>query len=243
MDRTNFKRETVDEELNRHGYLIFRDRELERLCDAARKEYEFTLRRVKLHAPAEAFDYRRLTIEPWRKLAIGSRNGLGSPIAQNLQSTYFNPIDLNYPALGQLFNLMIGVRNSLMEVEPDFGKNPNRDGFWNACRVHHYPRGGGFMGLHRDEYFRGKLAEKNKPFYQMLVLLSRKNVDFFTGGSVLISFKDIKIDLETDGGFGSMILYDGRTKHGVEDVDLDQILDFSRPDGRMAALINLYCAT
>ena len=97
------------------------------------------------------------------------------------------------------------------------------------------------MSLHRDAYFPKKLADKDKPFYQMLVLLSRKNVDFFTGGGVLISFKDKKIDVETEGGFGSMILYDGRTKHGVEDVDLDQIIDFSRSDGRIAALINLYC--
>jgi hypothetical protein len=26
-------------------------------------------------------------------------------------------------------------------------------------------------------------------------------------------------------------------------VDLDQIIDFSRPDGRLAALVNLYCVT
>jgi hypothetical protein len=77
----------------------------------------------------------------------------------------------------------------------------------------------------------------------MLVLLSRKKVDFFTGGGVLVSFKEEKIDVETAAGFGSMILYDGRTQHGVEDIDPDQIIDFSRSDGRMAALINLYCTT
>lgn len=31
-----------------------------------------------------------------------------------------------------------------------------------------------------------------------------------------------------EAGFGSMILYDGRTQHRVEDVDLDQIIDLSR---------------
>ena len=213
------------------------------VLEAARKEYEVCLTTATLHPPSEKFDYERLSREPWRKLAIGAKNGLGDPIAQNLQSTYFNSNDKNYPALGSLFKSMIAVRNTLMRVDMDFGENPKRDGFWNACRVHHYPRGGGFMSVHRDAYFPNKLADKDKPFYQMLVLLSRKNVDFFTGGGVLVSFKDEKIDVETEGGFGSMILYDGRTKHGVEDVDLDQLIDFSRSDGRIAALINLYCTT
>ena len=243
MNVANVDPEMVDKELNSQGYLILRDKELEIKCEAARKEYEVCLKRAELHPPSEKIDYESLSRKPWRKLSIGAKNGLGDPIAQNLQSTYFNPNDKNYPALDYLFKAMIAVRNRLMKVDRDFGENPKRDGFWNACRVHHYPRGGGFMSLHRDTYFPNKLAEKDKPFHQILVLLSRKNVDFFTGGGVLISFMDQRIDVETEGGFGSMILYDGRTQHGVEDVDLDQIIDFSRSDGRIAALISLYCAT
>ena len=37
-----------------------------------------------------------------------------------------------------------------------------------------------------------------------------------------------------------MILFDGRTYHGVADVDVDQVIDFSRPDGRAAAFVNVY---
>src|SRR5437870_2476836 len=171
MDMTNFDPETVDKELNSQGYLILRDQELESQCEAARKEYEVYLTTATLHPPSEKFDYEWLSRKPWRKLAIGATNGLGDPIAQNLQSTYFNPNDQNYTALGSLFKSMIAVRNKLMRVDVDFGEDPKRDGFWNACRVHHYPRGGGFMSLHRDAYFPKKLADKDKPFYQMLVLL------------------------------------------------------------------------
>lgn len=243
MDLTTLNPETVRAELNRQGYLIIKSAELKSRCEAARTEYETCLKTVRLHPPSEKFSYQQLLREPWRKLAIGSRNGIGNSIAQNLQSTYFAPNDRNYPALGALFYLMIAVRNRLTMMDTEFGNDPNRDGFWNACRIHHYPRGGGFMSLHRDEYFPDKLADKNKPFLQMLVLLSRKSIDFVTGGGVLVSLNDRKIDMETEAGFGSMILYDGRTQHGVEDVDLDQIIDFSRADGRMAALVNLYCAT
>ncbi|PYJ86678.1 MAG: hypothetical protein DME70_07790 [Verrucomicrobia bacterium] len=241
MNMTEFDRQVVDKELHRHGYFILKDKDLESRCEAARKDYEISLARAKLHAPGEKFDYKKLSRKPWRKLAIGSKNGLGHSIAQNLQTTYFSPDDRNYPGLGVLFRSMVAVRNKLMAVDLDFGSNPKRDGFWNACRIHHYPRGGGFMSVHRDTYFRKKLADKNKPFYQMLVLLSQKKVDFFTGGGVLVDFDDKKIDVETEGGFGSMILYDGRTKHGVEDIDLDQVIDFSRSDGRIVALTNLYC--
>jgi hypothetical protein len=46
--------------------------------------------------------------------------------------------------------------------------------------------------------------------------------------------------LENEGGFGSLVIFDGRTYHSVEDVDLDQVIDFSRPDGRLAAFVSLY---
>jgi hypothetical protein len=128
-----------------------------------------------------------------------------------------------------------------MGVDPSFGSNPEQDRFWNACRVHHYPRGGGFMATHQDTHFPQVIgAQIGKPFYQVCVLLSRKNSDFFSGGGVVYDNEKNKIDLETEGGFGSLILFDGRTYHGVEDVDLDQVIDFSRGDGRLAAFVNLY---
>jgi hypothetical protein len=43
-----------------------------------------------------------------------------------------------------------------------------------------------------------------------------------------------------EAGFGSWVIFDGWTYHGVDDVDLDLVIDFSRPDGRLAAFVNLY---
>lgn len=231
----------VDDELNRTGYIVIKEAKLAASAAAARAEYDRCLQKSKLHAPREKFHHSMLHTEPWRKLAIGSTNGLGNPYAQNLQSIYFTATDENYPALGALFKFMIAVRNKLMRVDGSFGANPERDGFWDACRVHHYPRGGGFMVAHKDTHFPAVISSQiGKPFYQVSVLLSRKNVDFSTGGGFVIDNKNNKIDLETEGGFGSLVLFDGRTYHGVEDVDLDQVIDFSRPDGRLAAFVNLY---
>lgn len=233
----------IDRELDKHGYYVIKDAEIERICTEARSEYERCLQVSKIHAPREQFHYSALAKQPWRKLAIGSSNGLGDPYAQIVQSVYFDANDKNYPALGSLFKAMNVIRNRLMRVDGSFGDEPSRDKFWNACRIHHYPRGGGFMAMHKDTYFPQVIdAQIGKPFYQVCVLLSRKGSDFFTGGGVVINNQDEKVDLETKGGFGSVVLFDGRTYHGVEDVDLDQVMDFSRTDGRMAAFANLYKA-
>jgi hypothetical protein len=233
----------IDEELNSNGYIIFHDGEIGRMSEQARTEYEKCLLASELHPPREKFHYTTLANRPWRKLAIGSSNGLGEAYAQNLQSIYFSAQDKNYPALGELFGIMIRLRNKLMGVEPSFGSDPERHRFWDACRVHHYPRGGGFMSTHRDTHFPQLIkTEIEKPFYQICVLLSRKKVDFVTGGGVIYDGNKQRVDLETQGGFGALILFDGRTYHGVEDVDLDQIIDFSRTDGRLAAFVNLYSA-
>ena len=234
----------IDRALDARGYMIIRDADVAKTCVTARAEYERCLSLSKLHSTREKFHYSELSRAPWRKLAVGSRNGLGAPYAQNLQSIYFSFEDKEYPALGSLFSLMVRIRNKLMGVEPSFGSNPEQDRFWNACRVHHYPRGGGFMAIHKDTHFPQVInAQIGKPFYQICVLLSRKNVDFFTGGGVIGDGEQNKIDLEEQAGFGSLVLFDGRTYHGVEDVDLDQVIDFSKPDGRLAAFVNLYSVT
>jgi hypothetical protein len=243
MDMTAIDPDKIDQELKTRGYLIVKDVEIERICLAARAEYEHCLRVSKLHPTREKFHYNELSKAPWRKLAIGSANGLGNPYAQNLQSIYFDFNDKNYPALGSLFKLMVQIRNKLMRVAPSFGSNPQQDRFWNACRVHHYPRGGGFMAIHKDTHFPQVISARiGKPFYQICVLLSRRNMDFFAGGGVIIDNQENKIDVEAHGGFGSLVLFDGRTYHGVEDIDLDQVIDFSRTDGRLAAFVNLYSA-
>jgi hypothetical protein len=233
--------DSVDRELNSNGYVILQHPEIHELSRSARAEYDICLRSSQLNATRRKFHYSTLSERPWRKLAIGSSNGLGESYAQNLQSIYFDAEDSNYPALGSLFRQMIAVRNKLMGVEPAFGIDPEHHRFWNACRVHHYPRGGGFMATHRDTHFPQVIsAQIGKPFYQICVLLSRKGTDFFTGGGVIYDGNKKRIDLEEAGGFGSLIIFDGRTYHGVEDVDLDQVIDFSRTDGRLAAFVNLY---
>ena len=232
----------IDSELERNGYIVLRIPELSGLAVEARSEYLRFLSQSKLNPTRQSFDFRTLALKPWRKLAIGSRIGLGDPYAQNLQSSYFSANDACFPNLGRMFQVMLSVRDRLMRItKPNFGEDPETDRFWNACRIHHYPRGGGFMAKHRDTHFPHLIKEQlNKPFYQVSVLLSRKGEDFVSGGGFVEDRQGSTIDLEEVAGFGAMVVFDGRTAHGVDDVDLDQVIDFASPSGRLAAFVNLY---
>src|SRR5262249_30275086 len=103
MDAIAIDPEEIDLQLDKHGYFVIKDPEIASACLVARAEYESCLQMATLHAPRERFHYSSLSKGPWRKLAIGSSNGIGDPYAQNLQTVYFDVNDMNYPALGSLF--------------------------------------------------------------------------------------------------------------------------------------------
>jgi len=238
-DKPSLDCELIDASLKKQGYYIIHDAAFASLCEQARAEYVKCVTALPIHAPKEKFHPSVLAVSPWRKLAIGSSNALNEGYAQLLQTTYFHVEQGDTNPLARLFLRLIEVRNTLMGVAPDFGFDPSRDKFWNACRTHHYPRGGGFMGSHRDAYFPLKLGDR--PFYQVMALLSRKGTDFQAGGGYVVSRDtEQRIDVETAGGFGAIVVFDGKTVHGVEDVDLDQVLNFNATDGRVAAFANVY---
>ncbi len=214
--------------------------EFRAIAAAARAEYLAAFRVTPPRPPKQAFAPAQLESGPWRKYTIGSRNGVGEAYAQLLQTMYFDASSAQYPALTDVFGVIIALRNALMQVAAGFGSDPQRDGFWNACRVHHYPRGGGFMMLHRDTYFPVKLGDL--PFYQVMVPLSVKGRDFQEGGGVVVTRSGERLNTDDVAGLGSVVVFDGRIQHGVEDVDPSAILDFGDDGGRLAAFANLYVA-
>lgn len=222
------------------GFVIEVESEMVRIAKGARVEYLNLLPSLAVHSPREYFSPQDLERGPWRKLAIGSANGVGDPYAQLLQTTYFHENNVGSPYLNALFAALISVRNRILGASEDFGSLPERDGFWNACRIHHYPRGGSFMVEHKDTHFPSVLASAGFPFLQVMALLSSKGVDFHTGGSFVVTRDGIRTYLEDDHSIGAVVMFDGSIRHGVEDVDPDQVLDFELSSGRIAAFVNLY---
>jgi hypothetical protein len=231
----------VAREVAAAGLSIIRpDDGMRQLAVAARTDYLNAFRAAPVQPPKRPFQPADLAVGPWRKYTIGSKNGVGEPYAQLLQTTYFDPTLKSHPSLNALFDAIIALRNTLMRVQNDFGRNAARDGFWNACRVHHYPRGGGFMTTHRDTHFPLKLGDL--PFYQVMAPLSVKGRDFSEGGGIVITRDGRRLNTDDIGGLGSIVVFDGRIQHGVDDVDPDAVLDFGDEGGRLAAFANLYVA-
>jgi hypothetical protein len=219
--------------LTEDGYFIFKHEDIKRLVELARDEYVTLQPSLHLNPQKSKLDRLNLAKMPWRKLAIGATNGVGEPYAQFLTTTYFAECDKKYPALTQLFDLLIRLRNNLCGLLDDF--KPEK--FWNACRLHHYPRGGAFMSRHRDTHFPKLLASSAIPFLQVSACMSKKGEDFSEGGGFLISKKGEKVDLES---FGSLVFFDGAIEHGVDCIDLDVIPELSASSGRIAAFVNFY---
>ena len=208
------------------------------LCAAARADYLAAFRKAPVRPPKQPFGRADLAAAPWRKFTIGSRNGVGEAYAQLLQTTYFDPARPEHTHLNRLFETIVSLRNQLMKAAADFGADPARDGFWNACRVHHYPRGGGFMMTHRDTYFPVKLGDL--PFYQVMAPLSVRGRDFSEGGGIVVTRQGERMNTDEVAGLGSLVVFDGRIMHGVDDVDPREILRFDDEGGRVAAFANLY---
>jgi hypothetical protein len=232
--------ERIGREVAATGLAIVRPGQgFQELCAAAKHDYVQAFRATPVQPPKRGFTPAELVHGPWRKYTIGSKNGVGEAYAQLLQTTYFGP-GPRYPSLSALFGVIIAVRNRLMQVAADFGTNPAGDGFWNACRVHHYPRGGGFMMMHRDTYFPVQLGDL--PFFQVMAPLSTKGEDFSHGGGVLVTRQAERLNTDDVAGTGCIVVFDGKIEHGVEDVDPQEIMNFDDVQGRLAAFANLYVA-
>ena len=232
--------EEIRSQVYSNGYAIFSNPELKMLGLDARAEYIKYFAELPLHSPREKFHFSILETAPWRKFAISSSNGVGEPYAQFLQTTYFSENDSSYPFLSAVFKKLIGFRNKILNQAEDFGSNANRDGYWNACRIHHYPQGGGFMVEHKDTHFPKILKESSLPFLQIMMTLSLKGKDYFEGGNYIKTRKGEKIFTEDIAEVGSLIMFDGGILHGVQDIDPDSIFDMNSSSGRFAAFVNLY---
>lgn len=132
------------------------------------------------------------------------------------------------------------VRNLLLDQAPDFCVQQPEAGLWTASRIHQFPQGGGFFFAHRDDNLK-MVFEENKiaSYYHPFLVMSRKGEDFEKGGG-FFELNGQRIFFEEHCQLGDIAIYDGRTVHGVEEVDSHKPLDLSSFNGRMAGFVSLY---
>jgi len=189
------------------------------------------------HDPRDTDAVRR----NFQKLQVGANSGVNTrrTLGRFMRMLY-NPVfaDDVY-GMRAHFVTLARFRNLLYRVPLDFAVHGTDDGFWTCSRILQYPRGGGFIVPHRDMYSQVATAEAGLGYYQPLLLLTEKGQDFTTGGAY-VDVGETRLFYEEGCRAGDLVVYDGRSMHGVSDIDPLEPLDLVRFTGRAVALASLF---
>ncbi len=179
----------------------------------------------------------------FQKLNVGGERLKGPNDDARLFRAFYNPIwEEDIYGFRDAFVRMAKVRNVLAGNPIDFATQGIEDnGLWTAARIHQYMAGGGFFRGHTDYVVSDIADEKGTKFFQLLLLMSDKGPgkDFETGGA-FVDIGDERVYLEDHFRPGDLMVYDGRSRHGVEDVDPHLPLDLDVINGRLAAFVTLF---
>jgi hypothetical protein len=138
------------------------------------------------------------------------------------------------------FEKLIFIRDKLAGLDiimtDDVLQKPN----FNGTRLQIYPSGGGFLGGHIDSRAMDSIRDLNRPFIQLVLLVTEKGLDFQKGGAYVVNNKNEYIDTEKFGLSGDILVYDGNTMHGVADIDSDKPFEKENMLGRCVALATIY---
>jgi|GEM_PF-808418 len=212
------------------------DRETIRDC-LARIRAGFDRTRDRKHDPRDADAVRT----NFQKLQIGANSGADTrrTLGRFLRILY-NPIFAEdiYGLRGS-FATTARFRNRLYGLPEDFAVEGTDNGLFTCARIHQYPQGGGFMVPHRDIFSRLVTEESDLGYFQIFFLLSEKGADYAEGGGY-VEVDDRRLLFEDHTAAGDIVVYDGRTVHGVADIDPLLPLDLDTFGGRSAGFVSLF---
>lgn len=138
------------------------------------------------------------------------------------------------------FRSLARIRNALQAKPLEYALDRVEDGLWTAARMQHYPAGGGNISRHRDAVISTVTTDAGVArFQQMLLLLTSKGEHFERGGAFMELDGEV-VELEDEFKAGDIIVYDGRTMHGVHDIDPHVVPSLSSFAGRLVASVSLY---
>ena len=177
----------------------------------------------------------------FQKINVGGESRTANHDDARLFRAFYNPIwaDDIY-GLRSAFLRLIGMRNRIAGMPPDYATDRIEDnGLWSAARFHQYPLGGGFFRRHTDYVVKDLADEKNVDFFQLVLNITRKGEHFHQGGA-FVDVGEERLCLDDGALPGDIIVYDGRTVHGVEDIDPLEPLDLTQFNGRVAGFATLF---
>ena len=177
----------------------------------------------------------------FQKFLLGATHPSGVHRPRCHRTIYLSLTFAKHFALGETFVALARVRNFISQLPSDFAIFEDADGFWTPARIHHYPRGGGFLVEHRDNFT--PVVQRSGgvlSYSQPIVVMSRRGLDFTEGGGFVVDTKGDRVHYEDFCELGDIVLYTGDTVHGVDDVDPHLAFDQTSFEGRLSGLVTLY---
>ncbi len=156
-----------------------------------------------------------------------------------VKRTIYNPLHKKDKwGFNKYFEKLAQVRNVLMKKHMNYAINKVQDNRWTAARIHHFPRGAGFMFPHKDTLL-PKISKLIGKYYQVLMIMTQKGKDFSLGGGT-IKYKNKLIEYENFTKVGDIVIYDATTEHGVNTIDPHKAFIQRSGEGRYSGLVTLY---
>jgi hypothetical protein len=231
--------EDLQKTLERHAVVCVRG-----LFDRAalRRDYEriianFDARNDQRHDPRDTEAVRR----NFQKLQVGANSGVNSrrTLGRFMRMLYHPIFAYDIYGMRSHFTMLAKFRNRLYGLPEDHAVSGADGAYWTCCRLLQYPRGGGFIVPHRDMYAQVATQEMGLAYFQPLLLLTEKGVDFHEGGAY-VEIDDERFYYEDYCQAGDVVVYDGRSVHGVADIDPLCDLELASCSGRLVALASLF---
>jgi hypothetical protein len=196
----------------------------------------FDQKNDRKHDPKDS----NLLLSNFQKLVVGGTRGANG-VPRFLRMFYLPFMDQDIYGMHDIFLRLVKFRNKLYGLNEDFTCFGIEDGMWSACRLNHYPRGGGFMATHVDTGTATLAKDAGLENYvQIILIMSKKGVDFQSGGAYIEMEDGERYFYEDECDVGDIVIYDGRIRHGVEEIDYLDPLDMASYHGRYVAMVTLF---
>ena len=141
-----------------------------------------------------------------------------------------------FPWNQDIFNLFdcfreqFHLKNMLSDHHKDSFLNSSESDFVARIAAQFYPKGEGFLNLHKDPIDRHQLCVPT-------LMMSQKGKDFFDGGSYFLDQNNKKIFVEDFANIGDTVYFDANLAHGVDLVDPDSKVPWLEFSGRWMLLL------
>lgn len=179
----------------------------------------------------------------YQRMLVGCTGGAPGYTNPRLYRTFYNPLwEDDIFGMHATFRQMARIRNQLSGLPDDYATEAEQDGLWSACRIQHYPRGGGFLIPHTDKAAHDAARRSGvERTVNLVLLMTKRGVDFADGGGYVV-LKGEKVFFEEDYEVGDLVIYNEGLIHGVDDIDPLEPLDTHSPEGRYTGFVTLFAA-